>query len=60
MPPKELDNILYELNTLHGLPGAARLLRQHIDALEERIHHLEKRLAEVAHLGTGAGVSALG
>lgn len=37
-------------------PTSTQQLRTHIDALEERIRHLEKRLAEVAHLGTGAGV----
>lgn len=59
MTPDDLEETLYNLEYEADLPFTARALRHHIGALEERIRQLEQRLAEVAHLGTGAGVSAM-
>ena len=60
MTRSELEETLRAVEQDGDLPITAYVLRKHINALEERIRHLERRLAELAHLGTGAGAKVMG
>lgn len=59
MTRTDLEDALDFVRHDAGLPMTAREIEQYIDALEARIRHLERRLAELAHLGMGAGVKAM-
>jgi len=56
----DLEDALDFIRHDAGLPMTAREIEQYVNALEERIRHLERRLAELAHLGTGAGAKVMG
>ena len=60
MTRTDLEDALDFIRHDAGLPMTAREIEQYVNALEERIRHLERRLAELAHLGTGAGAKVMG
>ena len=60
MTRTDLEDALDFIRHDAGLPMTAGEIEQYVNALEERIRHLERRLAELAHLGTGAGAKVMG